>query len=75
MAIAYLSIANEIREIAGEAKAIVTIFEKWKTMLQPMPAYDIVVGLVLEPSVNGEDCTKNIGREIERLLLAIEEEA
>ncbi len=41
-------------------------------MLLPMPTYDIVTGLVLDRSVSAEDY--NIGKEIERLLLAAKEE-
>jgi hypothetical protein len=66
LAIAYLSIADEVREIVGEAKAIVTIFEKCKTMLLPIRSHEIVIGLVLQRSVNAEDY--NIGNKIEGLL-------
>ena len=75
MSLAALGVANEIREYAGQVQSIITTYEKFKMTLLPMPAYDIVVGLVLSRSVkNAEDYSKNIGREIERLLLAIQEQ-
>ena len=75
LALAALGVANEIREYAGQVQSIITTYEKFKMTLLPMPAYDIVVGLVLERSIkNAEDYSKNVGREIERLLLAIEEQ-
>jgi hypothetical protein len=51
LAIAALSIVNEVREVAGEAKAITTTYEKCKMMLIPIPAYEILVGFVLERRV------------------------
>lgn len=51
LAIASLSIANEVREIAGEAKAINTTYEKCKMMLIPIPSYEILVGFVLKRKV------------------------
>jgi hypothetical protein len=51
LAIASLSIANEVRAIAGEAKAITTTYERCKMMLIPIPAYDILVGFVLQRRV------------------------
>ena len=76
LSLAALGVANEIREYAGQVQSIITTYEKFKMTLLPMPAYDIVVGLVLSRSVKNaaEDYSKNIGREIERLLLAIQEQ-
>lgn len=48
LAIAALSIANEVREIAGETKAITTTYEKCKMMLIPLSSYEILVGFVLQ---------------------------
>lgn len=48
MAIASLGIANEVREVAGETKAITATYEKCKMMLIPIPSYEILVGLVLQ---------------------------
>ena len=67
LALAALSVANEIKEVAGEALALITIYEKCKMMLLlPAPSYEILVGLVLHSSVNAEDY--NIAKKIERLL-------
>ncbi len=51
MATASLSIANEVRAIAGEPKAITTTYERCKMMLTPIPAYEILVGFVLQRRV------------------------
>ena len=48
LAIAALSIANEVRGVAGETIAITTTYEKCKMMLIPLPSYEILVGLVLK---------------------------
>jgi hypothetical protein len=66
LALAALGVANEVKEVAGEARALITIYEKCKMMLLPLPSYEILVGLVLHSSVNAEDY--NIGNDIERLL-------
>jgi hypothetical protein len=47
LAIASLSIANEVRE----TKAITTTYEKCKMMLIPIPSYEILVGFVLKRRV------------------------
>ena len=51
LAIAALSIANEVREVAGETIALTTTYEKCKMMLIPIPSYEILVGLVLKRGV------------------------
>jgi hypothetical protein len=48
LAIAALSIANEVRQVAGETVALTTTYEKCKMMLIPIPSYEILVGLVLK---------------------------
>jgi hypothetical protein len=60
-------VANEVREIAGEAQALITIYKKCKMMLLPVPSYEILVGLVLQRSVNAEGY--NITNKIDRLLV------
>jgi hypothetical protein len=71
LSLAALGVANEVEEYAGQVQSIITTYEKFKIMLLRMPAYDIVVGLVLSPSVNAaqEDYNNIIGKEIERLLM------
>jgi hypothetical protein len=67
LAVAALVVANEVKDIFKEAQAIISIHENCKTMLLPMPTYEILIGFVLERSVNAEDY--NIANKIERLLL------
>src|SRR5919108_2582264 len=50
LALAALSIVNEVKEVVGEAKAIITIYKNCKMMLLLVQSYEILVGLVLEPS-------------------------
>ena len=68
IAIATLSVVNEVRDIFGEPQAIVTIHEHCKLMLLPMPSYDIVVGLVVERSADVDD--DRIANRIERLVVS-----
>jgi hypothetical protein len=67
LAVAALAVANEVKDIFKEAQAIISIHENCKTMLLPIPTYEILIGFVLERSVNAEDY--NIANKIERLLL------
>ena len=62
---AYLIIANEVREIFGRTKYIITMFEKYKTMLLPLPTYGIVVGVALEHWV---DSDSKLANNIEKLV-------
>jgi hypothetical protein len=66
LAIATLSVVNEVRDIFGEAQAIITIHDDCKLTLLPIPSFDILVGLVVERSVNVED--DKIVNKIERLV-------
>jgi hypothetical protein len=67
LAIATLNVVNEARDIFGEPQAIITIHDDCKLMLISMPSYDeILVGLVVERSVNVED--DKIANKIERLV-------
>jgi hypothetical protein len=50
----------------GEAQAIITIHDDCKLTLLPIPSFDILVGLVVERSVNVED--DEIVNKIERLV-------
>ena len=51
MAIASLSIANELKEFAGEALVVTTTYQKCKMMLIPIPSHEILVGFVLKRRV------------------------
>jgi hypothetical protein len=55
LAVAALAVANEVKDVAGEAQALITIYKKCKMMLLPIPSHEIMVGFVLQPSVNAED--------------------
>jgi hypothetical protein len=66
LAIAALAVANEVKQVAGEAQALITVYKKCKMMLLPVPSYEILVGFVLDSSVNAEEF--NIANKIERLL-------
>ena len=66
LAIAALGIASEVKDAFGEPQAIITIYRDCKLMLLPMPSYDVLIGLALEPSANVENNT--FVKEIERLV-------
>jgi hypothetical protein len=66
LALATLSLVNQVRNVFGEARAIITIHKNCKLMLLSMSSYQILVGLVLERSVNAED--HSIVDNIERLM-------
>jgi hypothetical protein len=66
LAVSALAVANEVKDIFGEAQAIIAIYEDCKMMLLPIPAYETLIGFVLRRSVNAEDY--NIANDIERLL-------
>lgn len=66
LAIATLNVINEARDIFGEPQAIITIHKDCKLMLLSMPSHDILVGLVVELSVNVED--DKIANKIERIV-------
>jgi hypothetical protein len=66
LAVAALAVANEVKDVVGEAQAIITIYKNCKMMLLPIPSSQILVGFVLQRSVNTEDY--GIANTIERLL-------
>jgi hypothetical protein len=61
-----LSLANEEKDVFGEARAIITIYKDCKVMLLPMPLYEVIVGLAVELSVVTEDFS--LAHKIERIL-------
>ena len=65
LAVAALAVANETRNIFGAAKAIITTHENCKLMLVPVPTHQLLIGLVLQRSVNTED---KIANKVERLV-------
>ena len=62
LAFTILSLVNQVRDVFGDAQAIITIHKNCKLMLLPMPSYEILVGLVIHSSANAEDgqIAKNI---------------
>lgn len=66
LAVAALVVANEVKDIVGEAQALITTYKDCKMMLLPISSYEILIGLVLQRSVNAENY--NIAHKIERLL-------
>ena len=66
LTIATLSLVNEAKDVFGEAQAIITIYERCKVMLLPMPSYEVIVGLALECSAVTEDYS--LAKEIKRIL-------
>jgi hypothetical protein len=67
LAVAALAVANEVKDIVGEAQALITIYKNCKMMLLPIPSYEILIGFVLQHSANAEGY--NISNKIERLLV------
>jgi hypothetical protein len=68
LAFTILSLVNQVRDVFGDAQAIITIHKNCKLMLLPMSSYEILVGLVIHSSANAEDC--EIAKNIEALLEA-----
>jgi hypothetical protein len=68
LALAALGVANEVKDAFGEPQALITIYRDCKLMLIPMPSYDVLIGLALEPSVNVENNNNAFAKEMERLL-------
>lgn len=66
LAIATLSVVNEVEATFGEPEAIITIHKSCKLMLLPMPSYDVLIGLVLERSADAD--AEKLPKEIERLI-------
>jgi hypothetical protein len=70
LTIATLGLINEVKDVFGEAQAIITIYEKCKVMLLPMPSYQIFVGITVErsPDMEEKEESYNIAKKIERLV-------
>ena len=70
LTIATVGLINEAKDVFGEAQAIITIYEKCKVMLLPMPSHQIFVGLTVERSHDTEEKEENynIAKKIERLV-------
>ncbi len=55
LAVAILGLVNDIRNVFGAAKAIITIYENCKLMLLPLPSFQLLVEFILQRSANAED--------------------
>ncbi len=66
LAVATLSVINEVKDVFGEPEAVITIHKDCKLMLLPMLPYDILIGLILERSADADDGT--IANKIARTL-------
>jgi hypothetical protein len=55
LAIGILTLVNELKDMFGGAKAIITVHENCKLMLLPVPSFQLLVGLVFQSGVNAED--------------------
>lgn len=64
LAIATLSVVNQIKDTFGEPQAIITVHKNCKLTLLTLPLYDLLIGLVLERWADGDDdrMAKNIER-------------
>jgi hypothetical protein len=67
LAVAALGVVNEMKDIAGDTHAIITLYDKCKMMLLPIPYHEILVGLVLQLSAKAEDYY-NLSTKIDSLL-------
>ena len=70
LTVATLGLINEVKDVFGEAQAIITIYEYCKVMLLPMPSCQIFVGLTVErsPDIEEKEESYNIAKKIERLV-------
>lgn len=66
LALATLSLVNQVSNVFGEAQAIITIHKNCKLMLLSISSYQTLVGLVLERSHEAED--NDVANKIERLM-------
>ena len=57
LAVATLSVINEVKDLFEEPEAVITIHKDCKLMLLPMLSYDILIGLILERSADADDGT------------------
>ncbi len=66
LALAALGVANEVKDVFGEPKAIINIHNDYKLMLMPLSSYGIMITLILERWVDADD--DNMAKNIERLV-------
>ncbi len=66
LAIATLSVVNQIKDSFGEPQSIITVHKNCKLILLNLPLYDLLVGLVLERWADADD--DRIASNIEKLI-------
>jgi len=67
LAVAALGVVNEVKDIFGEAQAIITLHKDCKLMLLPIPSYRVLIGLVFERLAVVEDYS--LANKIERIVV------
>lgn len=67
LAVATLSLVNEVKDISGEAQTVITIYNNCKLMLLNISSYEILVGLALQRLFNCED--DNFIEKIKQLII------
>jgi hypothetical protein len=67
LAVAALGVVNEVKDVFGEAQAIITLHKDCKLMLLPMLSYRVLIGLVFERLAVVEDYS--LANKIERILV------
>ena|SRR5919202_3184206 len=68
LAVEMLGVVNQVRNIFGAPKAIITLHEGCKLMLVSLPHSQILVGVAFRRSINAEDY--DIANRIERLIMS-----
>ena len=66
LAVTVLGVVNEIRDVFGQAEAIITVHRGCKLILLPLLSYQLLVGLAVERGVETDD--DKVARHIEGLL-------
>jgi hypothetical protein len=73
LTVATLGLVNEVKDIFGEARTIITFYDKCIVIVLPLPSYGIIVGLTVErsPDIEEKEESYNIANKIERLVVGI----
>ena len=72
LTVATLGLVNEVKDVFGEARTIITFYDKCKVIMLPMPSYNIIVGLTVErspPEIEEEkEESYSIANKVEKLV-------
>jgi hypothetical protein len=66
LAVTILSVVNEVRDVFGQAEAIITVHKGCKLILLPLLSYHLLVGLAVERGTETDD--DKVARYIKGLL-------